>query len=106
MAKQLEDFDFGTPRSKYPWDEWLDGNIWELVEGEDYVCGTESMYVTFRTKCHSRGLIPRTKRNQHSVIVQALPKTHIVESSSVTGTDRVVREINPEHLRYLEVDGV
>lgn len=29
--------------SKYPWNEWADGSIWELVKGEDYQSKTNSM---------------------------------------------------------------
>lgn len=39
MAKRLEDgFKFESRRgvAKYPWDEWLDGSVWELSRDEDY----------------------------------------------------------------------
>lgn len=46
MARKLEEFDFG-PQSRltngdkavYPWDEWFDGDIWEITYGKDFVGG-------------------------------------------------------------------
>lgn len=29
--------------SKYPWDAWLDGRIWLLVEGTDFTCQPDSI---------------------------------------------------------------
>ena len=47
MAKTLKNFDFDSarPRSgagrpaRYPWDEWMDGNIRVLVQGDDFEYG-------------------------------------------------------------------
>lgn len=39
MATKLEEFEFTRTygnKPKYPWDEWLDGSIWKLVNGEDF----------------------------------------------------------------------
>lgn len=38
MARRLDDYEFapGQGRSQYPWQDWLDGNVWELVRGEDF----------------------------------------------------------------------
>lgn len=38
MAETLKKFDFPEPRSrnKYPWGEWLNGQIWSLKQGEDF----------------------------------------------------------------------
>lgn len=43
MATILSTYDFKppsevtrTPRQSYPWEQWLDGNIWRLVQGEDF----------------------------------------------------------------------
>ena len=37
----------------YPWDQWLNGEIWEIVQGVDFHCQTDSM----------EGLIRRTAAN-------------------------------------------
>lgn len=40
----------GAPRC-YPWAEWGDGSIWEILQGEDYDVPTENM----RVNLHERG---------------------------------------------------
>lgn len=30
-------------RGLYPWDEWLDGSVWELEEPEDFNCARVSL---------------------------------------------------------------
>lgn len=36
MARKVERFPDLPNQSRYPWDEWLDGGIWELAPGEDF----------------------------------------------------------------------
>jgi hypothetical protein len=36
MARRVETFPDRPSQSRYPWDEWLDGSVWELVRGEDF----------------------------------------------------------------------
>ena len=36
MARRVEKFPELVSQSRYPWDEWLDGSIWELVPGNDF----------------------------------------------------------------------
>jgi len=36
MARRVEKFPELESRSRYPWDEWLDGSVWELIPGEDF----------------------------------------------------------------------
>ncbi len=36
MAKVVEQFPKKTRKSKYPFDQWFDGQIWELTEGVDF----------------------------------------------------------------------
>lgn len=43
MAKTLEEFPESKRRGKYPWHEWLDGRVWLLRRGEDYVTTSPSM---------------------------------------------------------------
>jgi hypothetical protein len=31
--------------SRYPWEEWADGNWWEAVQGVDYTCKTSSFVI-------------------------------------------------------------
>lgn len=41
MAKQLDKFKW--TRSKYPWDAWTNGEIWEIRRGDDFESETTSM---------------------------------------------------------------
>lgn len=48
MAKKVLEFFDGTPKgdhgnAKYPWNQWGDGNIWEITLGTDFDCKTVSM---------------------------------------------------------------
>jgi hypothetical protein len=36
VANKIEQFPDAPPQNVYPWDEWLDGDVWELVPGEDF----------------------------------------------------------------------
>lgn len=46
MAKQIAAFPEGTRTrngySRYPWDKWLDGKVWELTGGEDFTVPSKS----------------------------------------------------------------
>lgn len=43
MAKRLKEFPGGPTRGRYPWEEWLDGSVWQLRKDEDYSISTASM---------------------------------------------------------------
>ena len=43
MAKELDVFPGGPTRGKYPWEDWLNGNPWELEPGEDFDIDLASM---------------------------------------------------------------
>jgi hypothetical protein len=36
MAKRVDNFPELPSQSRYPWDEWLDGSVWELIPGQDF----------------------------------------------------------------------
>ena len=62
MARKLSSFDFSqkstiTPPDssrRYPWDEWLDGDIWELTFGEDFDMHPLMMERIIRTRSTNR----------------------------------------------------
>jgi hypothetical protein len=64
MARRLKTFpDTRDPRTRrYPWNEWLDGSVWEIRRGEDYDVTTENMRVTLHMKADSRVIKVRTKK--------------------------------------------
>ncbi len=40
---------------KYPWDEWFDGDWWELFHGDDYEVATDNMRAGAHTAAKRRG---------------------------------------------------
>jgi hypothetical protein len=75
MAKRLDEFpplsNRGTP-SKYPWTEWLDGNVWELVPGKDFNCSITTMRSQFAIRARMRGLTFRTTFTGDRLVVQTI----------------------------------
>ena len=57
MAKILSHFPEAAKHSRenYPWDEWLDGNIRELVQGEDFWIKRQSFRARAMQKAYERG---------------------------------------------------
>jgi hypothetical protein len=61
MASKLKSFDFTkqseltvTEKANYPWEQWLDGSIWELIEGEDFTTHPLMMERIIRTRATGR----------------------------------------------------
>lgn len=57
MAQVLANFPEKAKHSReqYPWDQWLDGNIWQLVSGEDYWIKRQSFRARAMQKAYDRG---------------------------------------------------
>lgn len=62
MATKLNKFDFSAPsvittteKAVYPWDEWLDGDIWHIEQGEDFETHPLMMERIIRTRATARG---------------------------------------------------
>lgn len=47
MARRLKEFNFGSRQGapKYPWDQWTNGEIWEVTHGKDFQCTPGSLVV-------------------------------------------------------------
>ena len=76
MAKVLKSFDF-TGRSgaaKYPWNEWLDGRVWELSFDHDVKSKSKE---SFRSSCHLAaerlGGSCRTSISGDKIVIQFVP---------------------------------
>lgn len=57
MAEVMDSYEFrhyGRGRSKYPWDEWLDGRVWKLERGKDYSVSEHSMDSQLRSAARKR----------------------------------------------------
>jgi hypothetical protein len=62
MAEKLTRFDWTAPsrltegeKAVYPWDEWLDGDIWQLTQGEDFDPHPLMMERIIRTRATGKG---------------------------------------------------
>ncbi len=57
MSEILADYTWDKRRrgrpTKYPWDEWMDGQIRRIVWGKDFNCKVESMRAALRTRVPS-----------------------------------------------------
>jgi hypothetical protein len=61
MATKLNTFDFtesskitSSEKAVYPWEEWFDGDIWQLTEGEDFHTHPLMMERIIRTRATGR----------------------------------------------------
>lgn len=62
MARKLETFPEAQERSdKYPWSEWGDGSVWEIVRGTDFDTALSSMRQTVSKAAKKRGMTARTR---------------------------------------------
>src|SRR5687767_12218246 len=74
MARRLDNFPAATG-ARYPWDEWLDGSVWELVRGEDFAAKPTTLRANAQGQAKKRGGRVRSRAAQASdgrdaVIVQ------------------------------------
>lgn len=60
MARKLEAFPSATG-ARYPWDEWLDGSVWELVRGDDFNAKTATFRANAQIQAKRRGGRARSK---------------------------------------------
>ena len=74
MAEILEDFEFTHRGSaKYPWDLWLDGQVWKIIRGTDYQCASASMRTAAFLAARTRNKNVRTNMimDGKAIVVQA-----------------------------------
>ena len=73
MARKLDSFPAATG-SRYPWDEWLDGGVWELVRETDYASKTATFRANVQIQAKKRGGRARSKAvvvdGREAVIIQ------------------------------------
>jgi hypothetical protein len=76
MAKKLGSFkrSENPGSSKYPWDEWLDGSVWELTSGEDFAVSLFSFRTAAYGAAAARGLRVRTSVQRNALVIQAYRK--------------------------------
>ncbi len=52
----------GVSKSKYPWHEWMDGDVWEIEAQKDFTCQYASFVTLSHDVARKRGGKVRTKR--------------------------------------------
>ena len=55
MARVIDSFPATSTQSRYPWDQWLDGQVWELVAGEDFTSKPETIRQNAAVQATKRG---------------------------------------------------
>jgi|TARA_R110000824_G_C15214862_1_gene677020 hypothetical protein len=74
MAKQIEEHNFtkAGPKQKYDWDLWLDGNIWELKQPDDFQGSSQSFRAAAQSHSRRHGFKVRTNVvDNDTVVIQA-----------------------------------
>ncbi len=100
MARQLDEFPehlHYRPQntSRFPWDEWLDGSVWELLAGEDYTVKTRSFRSNAQSVARKRqgrlrsALLPEGK----GLVIQYIPEAPAAGEAS-SSTSPADRELN------------
>jgi len=69
MAEKLESFPFRGV-SKYHWDTWLDGSIWKITQGKDFMTSPGSIRCSVIAAAKRRGLQVITHVNKNEVVFQ------------------------------------
>lgn len=71
MAKQVNEWP-NSARRFYPWDEWLNGDIWELERDQDFVNTAAAFRAQAYVAAKARGLRVRTtSHDADSLTIQA-----------------------------------
>jgi len=65
----------GMPKSAYDWDNWLDGQVWELEKGVDFHVRIISFRSMARNTAVVRGLEMKTRSKGNSLFIQAKEKS-------------------------------
>lgn len=76
MARELDAFpeDLAGVRNKYPWDTWLNGKVWELEAGEDFVVKLDSFKGAALAAARSRnGKLRTARRGEKTLVIQFVP---------------------------------
>lgn len=63
MARVIAEFpgnSSGRP-TKYPWNDWLNGQVWELIPGEDFHVSPSGLRSAMARQAKLRGLKVRTR---------------------------------------------
>jgi hypothetical protein len=71
MAEVLKNHVFRNGNEEgYPYDQWLDGQVWKLIKGTDFNCGVKSMRVNLYNAARGRKIKIKTDLGSDYLIVQ------------------------------------
>jgi hypothetical protein len=74
VLEELPEPRLGRP-PKYPYDKWLDGKVWLLVEGEDFEVGAaRSVAMGLRAAARKRGQKAKTRTVRGLAVEATLPE--------------------------------
>jgi hypothetical protein len=71
MAEKLKEFKFQTrgPR-KYDWDQWMDGEIWRVSQGQDFDPPPRNFLSSLHNMAKRKGMKVRANVEGNSVVFQ------------------------------------
>lgn len=71
MAKKVNEWPT-TARRRYPWEQWLDGEMWELERGTDFYNTPNAFRTQAYVAATARGVKVRTTAKKNgSLVIQA-----------------------------------
>ena len=70
MASQLDKL-IQRPGEKFPWDTWLNGNVWHLVQGQDFKSPVRYMKRAAHYAAARRGIDVRTSERADGLVLQS-----------------------------------
>lgn len=76
MAEVLKAHKFTRPSrvEAYPWEKWLDGQVWLIVGGLDFVCSPATFVQTAISAAKDRGTTLLIERQNNDIIIQGESK--------------------------------
>jgi hypothetical protein len=86
VAKRVDQFPQQPSQSIYPWDEWLDGSVWELEQGVDFK-GTPA---TFRSVA-----IGQARKREGKV------RTRLIRATTAGAKDKLYIQFNGDGAQQL-----
>ena len=70
MARKVKTMPEKARNSKYPWEKWLDGDVWELTPKKDFACETDSMRQQVYQAARDIGKSATTRVNGGKLFIQ------------------------------------
>lgn len=70
--KTLKTFTFTNGGARgYDWDTLLDGGIYQMKEGEDYICKAETVKFLAKARAKTKGLTVQVQKIEGGLVLQA-----------------------------------